>query len=169
MVRRLILVAIIITICDYGFSQESLRIILKLDSVILSKDLRLIYLYDGVPILNGNKVMDLVDAASIDSIHLRNRPIFSCENEKLFDALLKIKSKDTINVGLKYILSHTDNWILANPLADLYVNGEKTRWDIGFSQLSTLDSSSIDKIEIEDPNRTGKCSYGKIYITIKSK
>jgi len=169
MISRLVLVATIITYCNYVFSQGSLKIILKPDSSIVSTDARLIYVYDGVPILNGDKVMDLVDPETIDSIRLHKRPIFSCEYERLYDALLEIQSKDSVNVGLKYILSRTDNWIFANPLSDLYVNGAKTEWDNGFAQLSSLDPSLIIKIELTDSNRTGECSYGKISVTTKSK
>ncbi len=169
MIRRSILAAIIITYSNYGFSQDSLRIVLKPGSSIVSTDVRLLYIYDGVPILDGDKVMDLVNPATIDSILLHKRPIFSCEHERLYDALLEIKSKDTVNAGLKYILSHTDSWIFANPLADLYVDGEKTDWDNGFTRLSSLDPSLIVKIELADPNRIGECSNGKIYVTTKNK
>ena len=148
------------------FGQDSLKVILKQSASLVEPDTRLLYFYDGVPIMEGDSVFNHVDPKTIESITLHRKQIINCSSEPLYDALFKVSSKDSINTTLKYLLSQTQNWIFTNPFADLRLNGDKVAWSESFERLSGIDSTLIQSVQIIAADYTSDCDYG--YISIKT-
>ncbi len=139
------------------------------DTMIVNSGAKLLFIYDGIPIGYSKDVMTLIDPHSLDSIFHIKRAVFSCDYEKVYDAMMDVRSTDSTNVALKYILAETDSWIFSNPLSSLYLNGEKTDWIEGFGILSEMDSANISTLEVRSRYRGRDCDNGKMIITLTAK
>jgi hypothetical protein len=129
-----------------------------------------IFIYDGIPIFEHNEIRKIIkDSTTIDSIFIQKRIVSNCDQKPLYNAIIVIMTKDSINTALKYILAQTNNWILKNPMADLMINGKKTSWIKELKhRLSLITPDMILKIDLVEPDlKSKKCSNGLIKLTIK--
>jgi len=167
-IKRLILISVFIVFSTLGHGQDSLNIRIGPNYTNNDIQVRYFFICDGVPIFKHKEILQLVDTTMIDSMIIHKTITYNCENKPLYNAYIEIQTMDSINLGLKNILYKTDNWILDNPLADLYLNNKKTNWIKGFKRLSAIRPYLIEKIDLIDSKRDGKkCSYGMIKIMIK--
>jgi hypothetical protein len=146
---------------------------IKIGTVYSSYDLKLNYFFiiDGVPIFKlkeSRRILLKLDTTLIDSIILHKGIVNKCSEKTRYSAFLEVRTKNSINIGLKYILDETDSWILGNPMAALMINGKKKRWISVFKHyLSSLTPASIEKISIIEPLiGENKCKHGMIKLTI---
>jgi len=128
------------------------------------------FVYDGIPVFKHKEIIKIIkDTTTIDSIFIQKGIVSNCDQKPLYNAIIVIMTKDSINTGLKYILAQTDNWILKNPMADLMINGKKASWIKELKHRLTLISPAmILKIDLVEPDfESKKCSNGLIKLTLK--
>lgn len=127
------------------------------------------FIVDGVPIFKNKKILELIDTTMIDSIIFHKDKVFSCNKKLLYNSFIEIRTKDSLNPGLKRILHQTGNWIFKYPLADLFINDRKIKWFKGYEKLRK-NPDLIGKIDLLDTTTTNiKCGHEMIKIELKKR
>lgn len=133
-----------------------------------SEKTKYFFIVDGVPIFKNKQILKLIDTTMIDSMIIHKNKIYNCKNKLLYNAFIEIRTKDSLNLGLKRILHQTDNWIFNHPLADLYINDKKTNWLKGYRKLLNR-PDLIEKIELFDTTIYNiNCGHEMIKIKVKN-
>jgi hypothetical protein len=129
-----------------------------------------LYIYDGIPISRQKQINRLIkNLTTIDTVIFQKGPILDCSLKPNYSATFAFQTIDSINPGLKHILSRTDNWILTHPLAELIINERKTSWNKAIKRtMRNLQPSMIENIELFEPSLDDSfCNNGIMKLTIK--
>lgn len=131
------------------------------------KDLEPLWLLDGVPLYTNDETKS-IEMKNI-SIDLNKHEVLDCKGSAIYGGLIKVTTNDSVNLGLKYILRKTNNWIYKHPLADYEINGVIVNKDITLKTgLLTIKPEMIKEIEIVEPDSLlVNCSNGVIKIKTK--
>ena len=65
----------------------------------------------------------------IDSLSIKRDSIFDCNGKLANLGIVRIYTKDSINLGAKKILKLTNNWLYKHPLSKLMINNTFVNWD----------------------------------------
>jgi len=95
----------------------------------------------------------------IDSVSIENDSIFDCKGQLLNLGIIKIYTKDSINMGAKKILKLTDNWLYDNTQTNLVINDISVDWDEKtYQKLTSIKPENILSAKIKKINKTD-CNF----------
>jgi hypothetical protein len=131
------------------------------------KDLEPLWLLDGVQLYSNEETKN-IEMRNI-SININKQEVIDCYGQAIYGGLIQVTSNDSMNLGLKYILKKTKNWIFIHPLADYEINGVVVNKDITLkTELFKIKPEMIKEIEIVEPDSIlANCSNGMIKIKTK--
>ena len=106
-----------------------------------------VMILDGIkipPSLASDILLDEQYEENIDSVSIQPDSVFDCHGELLHLGIVKIYTKDAINLGAKKILVLTDEWLHRHPLSKLIINNRRRKWDEKtYAELISLQPNDI--------------------------
>jgi len=131
------------------------------------KDLEPLWLIDGVQLYTNDETKSI--EMKNTSININKHEVIDCYGQAIYGGLIQVTTNDSINLGLKYILRKTNDWIFTHPLADYEINGVVVNKDITLKTgLFTIKPEMIKEIKIVEPDSIlVNCSNGMIKIKTK--
>ena len=114
-----------------------------------------VILIDGIKLPPGvtKNVFDKENEDAIDSVSIQPDSVVDCRGEVVYLGIVKIYTKDSVNLGAKKILALTDEWLYRNPLAKLIINNKRVAWDEAtYHTLTQLSPDDIVYAKIKERN-----------------
>jgi hypothetical protein len=111
-----------------------------------------IFIYDGIKLTSkiSKIVFSKENMIIIDSVSIQKDSIFDCNGQLINLGIIKIFTKDSVNIGAKKILELTDNWIYNNPMTELEINNKLVEWDDNiYNKLISLKPENILSVKIK--------------------
>ena len=119
-----------------------------------------VFIFDGIR-LTSNISKDIFSKDNneiIDSVSIQKDSIFDCNGQLVNLGVVKIFTKDSINIAAKKILELTDNWIYSHPNTEIEINNNRVDWsDSIYYKLTSLKPESILSAKIKR-NKKNNCN-----------
>ncbi len=115
-----------------------------------------VIIFDGIK-LPSSIIKEIVNEENkkiIDSVSIQPDSIFDCNGKLLNIGIVKIYTKDSLNLGAKKILTLTDNWLYKHPLSRLMINNTYVEWDEKtYHKLISLQPNDIIYAKVREEKR----------------
>ena len=149
----------------FTFSQSQRIICGPLQSSTVG--LPLLFITDGFPSA-ANDALSQTEPKSWSSINVHKDTLYDYSGKAVYCGFVVVTTKDSCDMGLKYILRQTENWIFSHPVAEFNVNGKKVDNDAKRTKkLFQIKPSQINKIKIIEPGRKKRYKNGALLIKTK--
>ncbi|ASB49719.1 hypothetical protein [Alkalitalea saponilacus] len=116
-----------------------------------------VVVFDGIKLPSDitKDILSKDNSEIIDSVTIQNDSIYDCNGQLINLGIVRIFTKDSINIGAKKILRLTDNWLYNNTQTKLVINDISVDWDKKtFQRLTSLDPDSILYAKIKQIKKT---------------
>ena len=139
----------------------------KIRIVPVPKQPEPIFIFDGIR-LTSNISKDIFTKDNnelIDSVSIQPDSIFDYNGQLTNLGVVKIFTKDSINIGAKKILELTDNWVYSHPNTEIEINNDRVDWnDSIYYKLTNLKPESIVSAKIKRVKKNNCNSIIKLKI-----
>ena len=111
-----------------------------------------VFIFDGIKLPSDitKNILSKENSEIIDSVSIQNDSIFDCNGQLIHLGIVKIYTKDSINIGAKKILRLTDNWLYNNTQTELVINDISVDWDKKtYHRLTSIEPDNILSAKIK--------------------
>lgn len=119
-----------------------------------------VVIFDGIksPSSIIKDILNEENKKNIDSVSIQLDSIFDCNGKLIHIGMVKIYTKDSLNLGAKKILTLTDDWLYKHPLSRLMINNTYVEWDENtYHKLISLKPDDIIYAEVIEGEKN-KCN-----------
>ena len=111
-----------------------------------------IIIFDGIRLTSkiSKVIFSKENNNIIDSVSIQKDSIFDCNGQLINLGIIKVFTKDSVNIGAKKILELTDNWLYNHPMTKLEINNKLVDLDDNiYNKLICLKPENILSVKIK--------------------